>query len=335
MNSLVTLEAAAALVRTGRPLTIAGSEALLRQLPRGTWIGGTLPYFMGPDGAVVSHEFLLVNALPPEAIAAVVRSYDVEALPRFPRDAPDAGCTLLLAPGFSDVLQAYGRDAQRWPGLFDRPVVGWVSGVELGSPDTAAVIDGTTGEIFTNRAVALHVTLAPGVIARADLINIFSPGPGPDLTFPVGGFEIDSALIDGRPVRFSSWLAENAIDTRLPLIADYSGASINVSVQAVDAKTGRVRLFAPVFPEMTYRFAAPVADAAQAFRDALDRRAARPAFGCNCVLNLFHGDLLGKKTGAHQVPFTFGEIAYLLLNQTMVVLTFETHARRDSQPDST
>jgi hypothetical protein len=41
-------------------------------------------------------------------------------------------------------------------------------------------------------------------------------------------------------------------------------------------------------------------------------------FSCNCVLNYLHGQLEGRHTGALLGPMTFGEIAYQLLNQTLV-----------------
>ncbi len=40
-------------------------------------------------------------------------------------------------------------------------------------------------------------------------------------------------------------------------------------------------------------------------------------FACNCVLNFLYGKLEGAQAGLPG-PFTFGEIAYQLLNQTMV-----------------
>ena len=48
-----------------------------------------------------------------------------------------------------------------------------------------------------------------------------------------------------------------------------------------------------------------------------------PVFTCNCILNYLYANLEGKKTGSIVGPITFGEIAYMLLNQTMVYLTFE------------
>jgi hypothetical protein len=43
-------------------------------------------------------------------------------------------------------------------------------------------------------------------------------------------------------------------------------------------------------------------------------------FSCNCILNYLYSGLKGKKTAGITGPATFGEIAYQLLNQTMVYL---------------
>jgi hypothetical protein len=43
-------------------------------------------------------------------------------------------------------------------------------------------------------------------------------------------------------------------------------------------------------------------------------------FSCNCILNFLHSELAGKQTGAFTGPVTFGEVAYQLLNQTLVYL---------------
>jgi hypothetical protein len=45
--------------------------------------------------------------------------------------------------------------------------------------------------------------------------------------------------------------------------------------------------------------------------------------GCNCILNFMFGELEGKAIGGVQGPVTFGEIAYQLLNQTMVVIRID------------
>jgi hypothetical protein len=325
MNTLVSLEEAARHIRQGRPLAVAGSEALLKQLPKGQWIGGTIPYFMGPEGGVLTHDRVFISELPKLAREGVTRSYDEAHLPDIARDGADGGCTFVIVPGFSDVHATFGRDAQTWDGVFDRPLVGWVSGLDLKDAGKVkpGVIDGATGEYFTDRAVALHVKLEPGALAKVDIINIFSQGTGDEIAFPDGGFKVRDALINGKRQNFASYLVEKGIDTKLPLVADYSGAMVNVSFQTVDAKSGDVALYAPVFPEMTYKVAAPVGDYAKAFQAKLDAAKVAPAFTCNCILNYLYGELEGRHTGDLQGAITFGEIAFLLLNQTLVHVSFE------------
>jgi hypothetical protein len=47
----------------------------------------------------------------------------------------------------------------------------------------------------------------------------------------------------------------------------------------------------------------------------------RIALSCNCIVNFVNSSLEGRTTGGIVGPITFGEIAYQLLNQTMVYLT--------------
>jgi hypothetical protein len=85
-----------------------------------------------------------------------------------------------------------------------------------------------------------------------------------------------------------------------------------------------VSLYAPVFPGVDYRLARPVPDYAAAFRARLaGYDASGAAFSCNCILNFLFGELEGKAIGGIEGPVTFGEIAYQLLNQTMVVVRLQ------------
>jgi len=43
-------------------------------------------------------------------------------------------------------------------------------------------------------------------------------------------------------------------------------------------------------------------------------------FSCNCILNYLYSELEGRKTDPFVGPITFGEIAYQLLNQTLVYM---------------
>ena len=55
------------------------------------------------------------------------------------------------------------------------------------------------------------------------------------------------------------------------------------------------------------------------FKKIIDEAGAKdPVFSCNCILNYLYGELEGKKTPPYTGPVTFGEVAYQLLNQTLV-----------------
>jgi hypothetical protein len=93
----------------------------------------------------------------------------------------------------------------------------------------------------------------------------------------------------------------------------------STGLQSVDAGTGVVRFYAPVFTGIQYRFAEPVPDYSTALARAIAQGA--PAlFSCNCILNYVNGGLEGKHTGSVTGPVTFGEIAHQLLNLTRVEL---------------
>jgi hypothetical protein len=109
---------------------------------------------------------------------------------------------------------------------------------------------------------------------------------------------------------------------RLPLVADYFGARVNVSFQSVDPTKREVRFYAPVFAGVSYKHAKPLHDYVQQFTEMLPSHLSKhPAFSCNCVLNYLYSELEGKRTGKITGPTTFGEVVYQLLNQTVAYLT--------------
>ena len=165
----------------------------------------------------------------------------------------------------------------------------------------------------------MHVTLPEGKIAEVGIVNIFAPGTGEPIVFDTTAFEVETARVGGRPVNFAQWLRERQIDTRLPLVADYSGEMINVSFQQVDE--GLVKFYAPVVKGVEYRLAQPINDYRGSLRRALSERPIEPLFGCNCILNYLYGQLEGQAGIPIPGPATFGEIAFILLNQTLVYVT--------------
>jgi uncharacterized protein DUF6976 len=175
-------------------------------------------------------------------------------------------------------------------------------------------------ESSSQRAVVLHAALPDDVLAAVDIVNLFHQGDGATLTFDDSGFRQSAVYIDGIAANLVNYLTEIGHDNRLPLVADYFGTSINVSIQSTDPETGTVSFYAPVFKGVEYKLAAPIGDYVHEFEAKLQRGTVSPTFACNCILNYVYSELEGKKTGDIVGPITFGEVAYQLLNQTLVYL---------------
>jgi len=319
---LNTIEEVSKKINSGKPLLLAGSEAALSQLPKGNWIGGTTSYFIDAEGGTFSDSSIFVNELPPYGTNVQVREYTTQTLPSIFKEAPDKGFSVLILPAGSAVHTAYAEGAPRYEGFVVKPVVGWVSGVplpEVGRTDPK-VFNGKTGESSSSHAVAMHVELPANKIADIEIVNVFTPGNGDKITFPVSGFVQEQCSVNGKPMNFAHYLSTVGADLRLPLTANYNGSVINVSIQATEEATGLVRLYAPAFAGVEYTFAAPVNDYVQAFEAALPKNNKDATFACNCILNYMYANLGGHSAGSVPSMVTFGEIAHQLLNQTLVRL---------------
>lgn len=322
-QGLMSLSSASELIRNGNFLSIAGDEAALRQLPPGNWIGGTIPYFMATEGGTVSRAQVFVTQVngfiaPPE-----LRFYDAATLPQICRNAPENGYSILILPAFSATHASFAQNAPNFEEMYLKPLIGWVAGIHLDDIGkvTPKVVLGTTGEFSETDAVVMDVPLSPEKFAQIDIVNLFRPGAGEGITFAENGFSAGACQIGGKPGNLADYLLDNQIDNRLPLVADYSGAMINVSIKGIDHEARRVEFYAPVFPGLEYRIAAPVTDYVAAFLAALPSTGQDISFSCNCILNFLNSELEGKRTGDVTGPMTFGEIGYQLLNQTLVYLT--------------
>jgi hypothetical protein len=317
---LMDITRAAAEIGSGKRLVIAGERKLLQALPAGDWIGGSIPYFMDASGGTVSRDKLYVDELPAETKASAIKGYSADQLRGIPADAPENGFTYLIIPATSPAHLEYAEHAPAYPGLFMKPIFGWISGVHLDDLGKAkpCVIDGRTGKCSETDAIAMHCTLAAGKMAQLGIVNLFDQGKGDAIRFSKTGFVVKEAEVNGRTVDFAQYLRDNKIDTKLPLVANYSGAKVNVSFQEVQA--GQVALYAPVFTGVEYRIAGPIGDYVKEFQASLPK-GAKTTLSCNCILNFLYSELEGKRTPGIQGPITFGEIAYQLLNQTFVYLS--------------
>ena len=324
-SKLTSIEEIIKVIENGRILCLAGDEKLLKSLPKGRWIGGSIPYFMGEDGGETTKEKIFATEFDPELIQRVqIKCYDTSTIHNITKETPDNGFTILLIPAFTQIHLDYARNAPEYEDMFIKPVAGWVTGLHLDDLGSTApmVINGGTGMEATDQAVAMHITLVPGKIAQVGIVNIAQQGDGDTFEFPETEFSASDCLINGVQSNLADYLKEHHVDVRSPLVADYSGAMINVSIKEINETDKTVSFYAPVFNGVKYKLAVPQQDYVQAFQAAIPTLD-NVSFSCNCVLNYLYSELEGKSTGTLYGPMTFGEIAYQLLNQTLVYITIE------------
>lgn len=325
MKTLYKLNEVSDMINKGEALFLSGDERVLKNLPKGKWIAGTIPYFMSEKGGVLTHDEIQVVKLPSTITDFTIKTYSVNELKNIPKDYLPNGFSYIIIPAFSEAHVIFAKDCSTYDGLFNKPLVGWISGFDLTDlgKTSAKVFNGLVGEITDSKAVVMHLSLPADKQARVNIINLFKQGNGDTITFKTTGFEIKDCIVNGETTNFSEYITKNKINTQLPLVADYMGAMINVSFLTIDASAGKVNLYAPVFPGIEYKIASPVGDYEKEFSAELNRASIHPFLSCNCILNYLYANLKGKMTGHVFGPMTFGEIAYMLLNQTMVYLTIE------------
>ncbi len=321
-NEVLTVAEAAERIRAGHVMAVAGAAELLAQLPAGKWVGGTSVYFVTDQGGMMERTKLFCTTFP-QALGATTRHLGTGELGRIAQGYRPNGFTLIMIPAFSDSHTEFAMKGQNYPGLFDQPLLGWITGVqleEIGNRDPM-VFDGGLARGYNEGAALLHVELAPGSRVDLDILNIFAQSDAPETSFvfETDGFTARTAVVAGKRVNLARYFAKKGLDTKLPLVANYAGALVNVAIQSVDPEAGEVRFYAPVQAGIEYRMARALGNYVQAFAEGAGESGAGQ-YSYNCILNYLYGNLEGQRTGQFVGPVTFGEIAYILLNQTLVRL---------------
>ncbi|MFK0571843.1 DUF6976 family protein [Endozoicomonas sp.] len=320
MIKLQSLEEVTQLINEGRLLSLAGDERILSKLPKGQWLAGSTPYFMDEQQGKFEQDAIYVDDFSDFALDQKIMVYTPDTIATITQNRFENGFTFLVIPAFSQLHADYALHAGDFENIYDSPILGWVSGVNLNSEDTPIVYNGLTGEPSSEFAVAMHIQIPEGKMAQLEILNIHSQDPNsPVIEFEEDSFNARECLINGERQNFAQYISNNKIDTKTPITCDYSGAVINVSVKAVNTETGQVDFYAPVFRGRQYKFANPVENYAEEFARQLPKEDSNQGFSCNCILNFLYGELEGKKAG-FPGPITFGEIGYRLLNQTMTYL---------------
>lgn len=314
---LITFDETVSMIDEGKILHIAADDTLLAKLPKGKWIGGTTPYFISDDGGVFSKEKLFVDEID-YAEDIKIATYGKYNIFQVVEECYDNGLTMLIMPFGSAVAAKYAKEAPEVEELLMHPTVGWVSGADLENGGEIKVYDGTSGRSYTDKAVAMYIKLPKGKSAMINMINIFADDKtDPVIKFYDNDISVTKCNVNGQDIDFAQYIEKKNIDTKMPLVADYNGSYINTSIKGIE--NGVVGFYAPVFKGVDYRFATNVKDYAKEFRNRIDEAGAHsPVLCCNCILNYLHGNLMGQNMAPYTGPVSFGEIAYQLLNQTLV-----------------
>jgi len=319
INALLSVDDTIALIKAGALLAIAGRKDALDQLPAGQWIGGTTPYFMtAQGGTIIDDTKLFVTDF--SGLGAVrVASYDADHLQQISEEAPDNGFALAIIPFQSAVHERFAKESGSYPQAFLKPTVGWIAGFDLSEAGASAfVYDGLSATRHANHAVVLHVDLPEGAYPSVEIVNIFEADGVETIQFDEATFAPSTVLVNGEKKSFVDYVKARGLEGgKLPLVGDFGGARINASIRAME--DDKVQLYAPVFPGVDYAFAGEVPDYVGAFQENFAAHSHDGSiWSCNCILNFLFGELDGKEIGGCAGPVTFGEIAYSLVNQTLV-----------------
>lgn len=318
MQTMNTIEQVSERIRKGEHLILAGDEGVLRQLPKGNWIGGTTPYFMGDKGGEFNQHNVFVTAAPAQTTKVVIQVYGANDLHSVYTDLGKHALGMIIIPAFSECHREFAMNAPEYERFAMNPLVGWIAGFNLNDSESARamVCDGRSGTMMDNSAIVMKFELPDHIRAEVGIINLFREDGNDVIDFPQSGFSVVDAVVNGKTVNFASYCRARQVSVKLPLVSDYCGAKINTSLQKIG--DNQVDFYAPVFSGYKYSFASDVGDYVHEFESKVSMDGQSLFFSCNCILNYLFGELEGKETKGIKGPITFGEIAYQLLNQTLV-----------------
>lgn len=323
-RKLYTIEDTKHFILEGKKIVISGDESALDKLPKGNWIGGTIPYFMDVTYGRESHDMVFIEDQSENAIDFSIKVYNPSNQDQIANNAFKNGYTIVIIPADSKSHIDFSHNSLSYPNIFQNPIIGYISGVHLDDlgKKTAKIYNGQTGEKFDEGLVTLNIKLPEKKVGRIEIKNVFKPDKNSDIiTFPKDGFKQDKCFINGKEYNFADYLLEKQYDIRFPLITDQSGALINKSFQSVDKDKKEVKFYAPIFKDESYMLSEKTENYGSKFINILPMDV-KPSYACNCILNYLYGDFENKKFNL-TYPTTFGEIAFQLLNQTLVYLVFD------------
>lgn len=316
-NKLYTLQETVQLIEQGKILVIAGDDKLLSELPDGNWIAGSNPYLQSNAGGRYENEMLYLTDFSDIAVNQKFETYDKNNIHKITTDAYSNSIIITIMPAGSEVQQEFSLRSPEYENQFINPLLGWVSGTLFDDFGKIAPTSYCGNKRYTDKAVALHLQLPENKIAILEIINAYEEQPtSPVITFPEDGFLNTECLINGENQNFYAYIEQKEDDFQL--IANYSGAEINVGIIKNDQQK-QIFFAAPVFKGTEYKFARKKTNDYKTYLTDNLLDVSDIKYSYSCLHNLFNFGLDNVNLGMSGV-FTYGEIAYQLLNVTFVYL---------------
>lgn len=321
-RKLYTPQEVTEFILQGKKLVLSADKKILDSLPKGNWIAGTIPYFMDTEGGIKTKDKIFVDDFSDLAEDFKITTYNSSTIENIASDGFTNGFTVLIIPASSQTLINFSLNAFSYNSIFNNPIIGFVSGLDLDNIETdiAFSYSGLNLKKSNSEATAIHIKLPIYKIASVEIINIFKPSEtSPKIIFPQTSFKQKNCIIDGVETNFVDYINKNNIDIKFPLIENQNGALINKSFMKIDDKTKEVEFYAPIFKDTEYVFSKKLENYAKEFNSVSIKVDHTIKYSCNCILNYLYGELEGEKIQLSGAT-TFGEIAYQLLNQTQIFL---------------
>ena len=323
-----------AMIEKGDKLLLAGDAPLLSQLSKGNWIGGSCSRFVEKEGALTTtREKIFVHNVTKVAAGVKFKVYDAATISGIYDDAFDNGFSVLIMPFFSDVWKEYGVNCSNYSNFANSAVCGWVAVTPLYSDyesnDESLVFSGESGMSYPNSGVVMHIELAADKYAEIHVFSPFKPDDDDVIVFEENGQQIEYATINGIRQSFRQYLLHRRIDPsrivgvseRKCLGGNYAGFIMNVAIGAemADDMDKYVSFGAPVYKDIPYRLANM--DNMSYCEYENKRFDGNIVCSFTCITNSAHPDVFQKHLTHMNGPFTYGEVAYFLLNHATVYVT--------------
>jgi len=191
-------------ISDGKAYFLAGDEEVLKKLPKGNWVGGTIPYFMDTIGGITDRSLIQAIPAPADVEEFKIVFYDEKNLYKIPSEAYDNGFSFIIIPAMSNVHLEYAKNAPNYENIFFKTIIGWISGIHLSDLGkiTPKVFNGLTGEATDAKAIVMHCKIKEGKIPEIGIINIFEQSDGDTIKFNQTSFSVSECEINGKKRKF-------------------------------------------------------------------------------------------------------------------------------------